>query len=138
MSGLVQTITYIRPPTTKGYGTFLISALSFSRLGHCLVFNLQLVGKTDPSDFASDMLNLSRNFATYLSCDNHSNFLVLSLTMCIPKICLAGPRSFMENNFPKSFVKLTIFFVSCLTTNMSSTESKIIKKSPSSYLLTNT
>ena len=40
MSDLVQIIAYIKVPTTDAFGTFRISALSFSPFGHCLAFNL--------------------------------------------------------------------------------------------------
>ena len=132
---LVQTIAYITLQTTEAYGTFLISAFSFSFFGHCLAFNLQFVGNAEPTGFASNMLNLSKIFVTYFSCDSHSTFLVLYRTMYIPKICFPGPRSFMANNLPSAFFKLPIFLVSCLTINVSSTYNKIIKKSPSFYLL---
>ena len=104
MFRLVQTIAYIKLLKTDTYCTFLISPLSFSPLRHCLAFNLQLVGNADSIGFASDMLNLSKTFVTYFCYDNQSTFLVLSRTMCIPNICCAGPRSFMENDLPNTFL----------------------------------
>ena len=100
MSDLVQTIAYIKLPTTEAQNTFLISAFTFPLFGHYLAFSLHFVGNAEPIDFAFDMLNVSKIFVTYFSCDNHNTFLVLSRTMCIPKICLAGPRSFMANDLP--------------------------------------
>ena len=78
MSGLVQAIAYIKLPIAEAYDTFLISALSFSPFGHCFAFIVQFVGNTELTSFGSDMLNLSKIFVTYFSCDNHSTFLVLS------------------------------------------------------------
>ena len=49
MFGLVQTITYIRLPTTDAYGAFLILALSFSPFRHCLTFNLQFIDNVGPN-----------------------------------------------------------------------------------------
>ena len=87
----------------------------------------------ESTGFASNMLNLSKIFVTYFSCDNHNTFLVLSQTICIPKIYLAGSRSFMTNDLPSAFFKLPIFLVSCPTINVSSTYNMRIKKSPSVY-----
>ena len=90
---------------SEAYHTFFISPFSFSLLRHHLAFILQFVNNADPTDFASNMLNLSKTFVTYFSSYNHSTFLVLSRTMCIPKICLAPPRCFMANDLPSACCK---------------------------------
>ena len=133
-----KTITYIKLPMAEAYNNFLISTLLLLPPRALLNIHLAVCRQWEPTDFASDMLNLSRTFVTYFSCDTHNTFLVLSRTIYIPKIYLANPRSFMESDLPNAFFKLTILFVSCPSINMSSTYNKRIKKSPSSYLLTNT
>ena len=78
------------------------------------------------TSLACFILNLSRTYSIYFSCDNHSFLAFLSCRICIPKIYLVGPKSFISNDLNKSFFKFPITLASCPTINISSTYSKRI------------
>ena len=118
ISDLVQTIAYIKLPTTQVYGTLLISAFSIFFFGHCLSNSLLLVGSVELTNFVFSILNIWSTFIVYFYYDKHNNLFVLSQTMCIPRICFAGPISFIAKDSLKAFFKILILFISCLTINM--------------------
>ena len=75
----------------------LISFFSSSLVGHYIVLSLKCLASGTLTGFALSMLNLLRAFSMYFSCDSHINFLEWSLITFIPRICLAGPKSFKSN-----------------------------------------
>ena len=91
-----------------------------------------------PTGLASTIVNLWRTFVTYFSFGSHNNFFVWFQTTCIHRICLAGPMSFIAKDFLRVFFKLSIFFGSCPTINMSLMYSSRMRKSPPSNFFTNT
>ena len=84
------------------------------------------------------ILNLSRTCSIYFSCDNYSLLTFLSQRICIPKICLAGPKSFISNDLNKSFFKFPITSTSFSIVNISSTYSRRITNLPLGNFLTYT
>ena len=140
MSGLVQTIAYIKLLTAEAYRILFISVFSAFVFGHWFFINLLFVSSVTPTGFASYicMLNLWSTVVTYFSCDSHNNLFVQSRTMCIPRIWLVRLISFIARDFPEAFFKLPISFRSFPTINMSSTYSRRIRKSPPSYYVTKT
>ena len=95
-------------------------------------------GSVQPTDLALSMLNRWSSFVTYFSCDNHSNFFVRSQTLCIPRICLAGPISFIEKDLLKAFFIIPILIRFHPTINMSSMYMRRIRKFLPSNFFTNT
>src|ERR1700733_12907034 len=72
MSGLVQTIAYIKLPTTLAYGTRDILSSSSCVLGHCLADNLTPTGTGTFMGLLSCILNLWSIVSTYFLWFNHS------------------------------------------------------------------
>ena len=58
--------------------------------------------------------------------------------MCIPRICLAEPISFIDKDLLKTFFNVPILIWSRPTINMSCILSRRIRRSPSSNFFTNT
>ncbi|KAK9142432.1 hypothetical protein Syun_011832 [Stephania yunnanensis] len=59
--------------------------------------------------------------STYFSCDTHNFLDLLSRIICMPRICFAGPRSFISKELDNSFFKFPIKETLCPTINISST-----------------
>lgn len=92
--GLVYTITHIKLPTAKEYGIHSIFLFSSSEVEQHFLLNLKWLPREELTCLVSFILYLSSNLSIYLCWDN--NFLEFrSHVICIPKICLAPPRSFI-------------------------------------------
>jgi hypothetical protein len=65
ISGLVQTIAYIKLPTGDEYGTLDMYSISSCVLGHISLINLKWLAKGVLTGFAFCILNLSNTFSVY-------------------------------------------------------------------------
>ena len=115
-----------------------MSPISFFDEEQDLFFNLKWEPSGVLTGLACFILNLSRTRSIYFSCDNHSFLTFLSCRICISKIYVAGPKSFISNDLNKSFFKFPITPTSCPIINISSTYSRRITILPLRNFLTYT
>ncbi|MFS8030661.1 hypothetical protein Hanom_Chr17g01536671 [Helianthus anomalus] len=80
-----------------------MSSISSFEEGQSLSVSLKLGVRGELTDLALSMLNLRSTFSMYCSCDMCNFFEALSLVIRIPRICFAGPKSFIENDLINSF-----------------------------------
>ena len=70
MSDLIQTIAYIKLPTTDDYGTAAISSASFLEEDQELLLSLKWLANGVQADLAFSMLNRLITHSTYFSYDS--------------------------------------------------------------------
>ena len=97
MSGLVDTITYIKFPTIFSYGTRGIYYFFSVVLGLETEESLKLEANGTLTGFTLFIPKFSSIFSTYFYCDNQSLPFFMSLCISMPKICFSAPRSFISN-----------------------------------------
>ena len=121
ISGLVQTIAYIKLPTAEAYGTSAMWSRSSAILGDCSFYNLKWFVNGVVLGLASLTLNLLGIFSMYNSWDRFKVSADLSREIFIPKICFAGPKSFISNVVDNLVFRLLIYLVLDPAINISST-----------------
>ena len=128
ISSLVQTIAYIKLPTTLEYGTHKIYSSSYHALGHDSTYNFTTTWIGTLTALLSCMLNLYSIVSTYFLWFKPIFLFAQSLLISIPRMKFTATRSFMSNSEDRwDFIS----FITCLfftIINMSSTYSTMLMK----------
>ena len=94
----------------RGIRNPIMSSFSSWLVGQLYLLSLKWLANGVLIGLALCMLNLSKTHSTYFSYNNHSFLDFQSCKICIPKMCLASPRSFMSNTFDNSFFQIANHF----------------------------
>lgn len=118
---LVQTIAYIKLPMTEVDGILAIELFCSSVLGAWSLDIWKLLAKCLLTGLALPMLNLCKTWLMYSVWDTYKTPFFLHLVTYIPRIFLAGPKSFMSNYFDNYIFKFLILSIPKPAINTSST-----------------